>query len=456
MYGRGGWVTMTIRKSRTRSSGARLGLKLTLVVPVVILIALALPIVFASPELNEIAWRKDLAVYREQMPLRHGNLFHTLSSARFYSSIDDFEHALRRLTPSQSKVELLRLVAMINDGHTRVRPETLGNHMLPVRVRFFADGLYVEAAASEFASLVGGRVSRIGSLPEDEVYARVRPLVSVDDDNEHRRRLLAADLLITPEVLVGVGACADAGTVTFTVEHDGKEQVARLPAGPFRIGSNHGWPVNPPGWVDARRSARVPAPLWLRNTRQNYWHEFLPDGQTLYVQYNNVEDQPGGETIEHYFPRVFMEAATRHVSRLVIDLRLNGGGNNELNRPIWHALLRSPQLNQKGRLWVLIGPQTFSAAMNFVDDLELNTNALFAGEPTGETPNMWGDPVGITLPNTRIVIQASTLWWQFADPRDHRPFRAPDLLVPLTFADYSRNIDPVLGAILKRPALAHY
>ena len=433
---------------------------LTLVVPLVILAVLASPVVSGSPDLNETAWREDLVVYREQMPLRHGNLFHTLSRAQFDASIDNLERALPQLTASQLKVELLRLVAMINDGHTRVRPETLGNHMLPVRLRFFADGLYIEAAAGEFASLVGGRVSRIGSLSEDEAYNRVRPLVAVDGDNEYRRRLLAADLLITPEVLAGIGASADAGTATLTIEHnsdehDGHEQVVRLPATSFRIWSNHGWPVDPPGWVDARRSATAPAPLWLRNTHQNYWHEFLPDGQTLYVQYNNVEDQPGGETIGHYFPRVFLEAEKRHVSRVVIDLRLNGGGNNELNRPIWHALLRSPQFNQKGRLWVLIGPQTFSAAMNFVDELELNTNVLFAGEPTGETPNMWGDPVGITLPNSGIVVQASTLWWQFADPRDHRSFRAPDLLVPLTFADYRRNIDPVLDAVLKRPVSAH-
>ena len=80
-----------------------------------------------------------------------------------------------------------------------------------------------------------------------------------------------------------------------------------------------------------------------------------------------------------YFPRVFKEAKARSVERVILDLRLNGGGNNELNRPIWHALIRSERLNQKGKLWVLIGPQTFSAAMNCVDDLEMNTNALFAG-----------------------------------------------------------------------------
>ena len=85
--------------------------------------------------------------------------------------------------------------------------------------------------------------------------------------------------------------------------------------------------------------------------------------------------------------------------------------------------------------------------MNFVDDLELNTNALFAGEPTGESPNMWGDPVDIKLPNSGIVIRASTLWWQSQDPLDRRDYRTPDVSVPLSFSAYVNNIDPVMEAI---------
>jgi hypothetical protein len=128
-------------------------------------------------------------------------------------------------------------------------------------------------------------------------------------------------------------------------------------------------------------------------------------------------------------------------------LRLNGGGNNSLNRPIWHALLKSERLNQKGKLWVIIGPKTFSAATSCVDDIELNTNAMFAGEPTGESPNQWGDPRDVKLPNSGIVVQASTLWWQLEDPRDNRSYRKPDLPAPLTFADYANGIDPVMQAI---------
>ena len=185
--------------------------------------------------------------------------------------------------------------------------------------------------------------------------------------------------------------------------------------------------------------ATSPAPLWLQHPDKPYWHAFLDGGRTLYVQYNQVQDEPGGEPISAYFPHLFAQADRQGVERVIIDVRLNGGGNNELNRPIWHALLRSDRLNQKGRLWVVIGPKTFSAAMNFVDDMELNTHATFVGEPTGETPNMWGDPVSLTLPNSGIVVQTSTLWWQMEDPRDHRAFRAPDIPVQMSFADYAEQ-----------------
>lgn len=420
-----------------------------------VLLALSCSAAVDTPPNNPSAlavmrWREDLAYYREQMPKKHGNLFHTMTPEQFNASIDALESRLPELTANQVKAEILRLVALVSDGHTRVRQETMGNHMLPVRLHYFSDGLFVEAAQKRFAGIVGGKVLRLGTMSADAAYAAVWPLISVDLDNEYRRKLLAPALLVTPEVLQAIGASASDEIVDLTVQKDGKEMNAELPAGPFRRWKNHGWPPDPDGWINARSSDTNPLPLWLQHTDKNYWHTYLDGGKTLYVQYNEVNDAPDGEPVSQYFPRIFKEAEERNAQRVILDVRLNGGGNNQLNRPIWHALIKSERLNQKGKLWVLIGPQTFSAAMNFVDDLELNTNALFAGEPTGESPNMWGDPVDVTLPNSGIVIRASTLWWQSEDPRDPREYRAPDLSVPLAFSDYVNNVDPVIEGITKR------
>jgi hypothetical protein len=398
---------------------------------------------------NLMRWREDLAFYREQMPKKHGNLFHTMTREQFNASVDALENMLPGLTENQVKTEIMRLVAQVCDGHTRLRQETMGNHMLPVRLHYFSDGLFVEAGDKRVANIVGGNVLRIGTMSADSAYSAVRPLIPVDNDNEYRRRLLAPALLVTPEVLQAIGASTRDDVVDLTVQKEGKTISAELPAGPFRPWNNHGWPTDPEGWINARDAAKDPTPLWLQHTDKNYWHTYLTGENTLYVQYNEVHDQPGGEPISEYFPRIFQEAEQRNVQRVVLDIRLNGGGNNQLNRPIWHAIIKSERLNQKGKLWVLIGPKTFSAAMDFVDDVEMNTNVLFAGEPTGESPNQWGDPVDLTLPNSGIVIQAATLWWQLQDPRDRRECRAPDLSVPLTFSDYANNVDPVMKTILR-------
>jgi len=45
-------------------------------------------------------------------------------------------------------------------------------------------------------------------------------------------------------------------------------------------------------------------------------------------------------------------------------------------------------------------------------------------------------------------VRASTLWWQDADPRDRRKWKAPEIAAELTSADYKANVDPAMAAIL--------
>ena len=406
-------------------------------------------------EMNPAKWHEDLAVLREQMPKKHGNLFHSISREQYELAFDDLERRLPEMTDNQVKLGIMQIVASVNDGHTHVRLDTLKNHMLPIRLHYFADGLFVESTDKAYSNLLGGKVLRLGSMSVEEAYKSVRSLVSLDKENELRRRLLASDLLTTSEILSAIGAIKDPNSVEIVVEKNGRQIKADLRSGPFRPWNNHGWPPDPRGWVNMRSASSSPVPLWLKHSDQNYWSEFLSDGQTLYIQFNQVADASGGEPIAKFFPRLFKEAAEKKIRRVILDLRLNGGGNNELNRPIWHSILENASLNERGKLWILIGPKTFSAAMNLVDDLELNTNALFAGENTGESPNMWGDPVDIRLPNSGIVVGVSTLWWQSEDPRDNRPYRSPDLSVPLSSSDYRENIDPVMEEVLAGKSAVH-
>lgn len=73
---------------------------------------------------------------------------------------------------------------------------------------------------------------------------------------------------------------------------------------------------------------------------------------------------------------------------------------------------------------------------------------IFVGAPTGENVNFYGDPIGITLPHSRLVAATSQLWWQDKDPRDKRTATSPELAVAGTFADYVAGKDPALDVAL--------
>ena len=87
--------------------------------------------------------------------------------------------------------------------------------------------------------------------------------------------------------------------------------------------------------------------------------------------------------------------------------------------------------------------------MNCVNRMKLNTNVLFVGEPTASSPNQYGDNAPLVLPNSKLTVRLSTLWWQDMDPRDTRIWQAPDLSTVLTFADYRAGRDPAMEAILQ-------
>jgi hypothetical protein len=61
---------------------------------------------------------------------------------------------------------------------------------------------------------------------------------------------------------------------------------------------------------------------------------------------------------------------------------------------------------------------------------------------------MYGDAEKIVLPNSGLEIWASALHWVYSEPRDLRPWIAPDICAELSSDDYRAGRDPALEAIL--------
>jgi hypothetical protein len=389
-------------------------------------------------------WREDLHYFAGQAPQVHKNLFHSMTREQFETAVQTLDERIPALSRNQIIVEIMRIVAMIGDGHTYMpvqEPPTSFRHY-PLKLYWFPDGLYVLRADSKYSTVVGGRVVKLGKVSGQGAYEAVSKIVP--HDNESQIKWMTPFYMSLAEVLDGLGLVDNLEAVPLTVEKDGGQTtiILRPEAGEL---SAHDFAL-PEHWVDARDPATA-LPLWQKDPANHYWFEYLNESRTLYVQFNAVAQKPD-ESIETFFKGVMAFADTHPVDRFVLDERLNGGGNNYLLRPIIHAFIRSDTVNQQGKLFTIIGRQTFSAAMNCVNRMKLNTNTLFVGEPTGSSPNQYGDNAPVVLPNSRLTVRLSTLWWQDMDPRDTRVWQAPDLSTELTFADYRAGHDPAMEAIL--------
>jgi len=197
-----------------------------------------------------------------------------------------------------------------------------------------------------------------------------------------------------------------------------------------------------PGWVDARDGA--PTPLWLSDPENQYWYRSLDRSRSLYCQLNAIQ-QKSGDSLRAFMDRAIAAADSAGAQRFILDLRLNGGGNGNWNRDIVRALIKS-RYDAPGRLLVLIGRRTWSAAQMLLNSLENFSDARFVGEPSASRGNVYGDSKKITLPNSLLTVRVSSLYWQLSDPRDDRPYIPVDVPAEPTFEAYAAGKDPALEA----------
>ncbi|MBV9774990.1 MAG: tetratricopeptide repeat protein [Gemmatimonadetes bacterium] len=410
--------------------------------------------------LTDAQWREDLRTLARELPKQHRSAFDPLRShttrERFDSAVARLDGRIPSLTDHEVIVGLASLVAMLGDGHTRLtlpqdtavsygrehtptappNDSTLYVHHLPVQLDVYPEGVFVRAATPEYRELIGARVLEVGRTSADSALEAVRPVVHYD--NEMGFRLLAPTYLVIPEVLHAVRV-TDTPERTRLVVRDARGERREVTLAPLPL-------FRPAHFVEARYVAGAPVPVSERRLDDWYWLERIPASRALYVQVNRFGSRED-ESMLAFSRRIAAMVRDSSVDRLVLDLRHNPGGNAGIGRPLLEALAGSA-VDRPGRLFVLTGRETFSAAQLFVNDLEHLTYAMFVGEPTGSAPSAFGDSRKFRLPNSGLTVRASIIYWRSSDGDEKRPWTEPHLPVQRTAADQFANRDPVLDSAL--------
>jgi hypothetical protein len=128
-------------------------------------------------------------------------------------------------------------------------------------------------------------------------------------------------------------------------------------------------------------------------------------------------------------------------------LRLNGGGDYfEDLKYMVHPIRDLSDINRKGHLFVLVGPNTFSAAMSNSAHFRFQTNAILAGQQIGEKPNSYQEVHETKLPNSHWTLRYSVKFYKFVESGEN--VIRPDQEIIPSWDDYRSGRDPVLEWVL--------
>ncbi|MFO0962707.1 MAG: hypothetical protein U0625_07335 [Phycisphaerales bacterium] len=382
-------------------------------------------------------WRADIDQCQRLLQQKHAGLYTFVTPAQFDADFDALRRDLPTLRDDQVVVRLKQITTRIGSGHTGVWPSRgeLLSWRLPVDFRWDCDGVVVAAADPTAASVRGGVVTAIGGKPIGAVLEAIATVTP--HENQWYLRFMGARSLREVQTLSGLGIVPPTGPVAIAVRFpDGREATAQLqPIAP-------GAPYAPQPAVDPAKAAvtRVPRP-----EARACGSRMLEEPRILYVWYDRCADAPGMSVAQ--FARETLQAvdATRPRA-VVVDLRRNGGGNSRLLEPLIDGLAARAWINAPDRLFVLIGPATFSSAGLNAEQFRSRTRASLVGEPTGQRPDSWMESRYDWLDNSLMQV---TYMLVAPDFGPQTPVAVvPDIPVPVTVADDLAGRDAALDRIL--------
>jgi uncharacterized protein (TIGR03437 family) len=376
-------------------------------------------------------WQSDLQYLVSHLRSTHPNLFFHVSAQDFNAAANDLNQRIPQLSDAQITVEIMKLVAMVGDAHTSVYSPF---PFLPIRFRWFSDGLFVNAAAPEYSRALGAKVIEIGNLPVKQAYDAVSTVIS--HENDHWVREMTETYLGTPEILASLGVTSGPGPVRYLFQD---LSGARFEIQVSPSSSDLLWPPDSTNGI---------VPLWRWNYDLNYWFQYLPTTQTIYLAYSRCEEMPD-LSFADFLNQVLAFSRQQPVNHIVVDLRGNTGGDSRAFQPFLDLLSANPYLRSK--VTAIIGQATISSGVMAASSLSYQFGIPLIGEPSGGDPFSYGNNARFNLQYSGLVVSCSTKFF-ICYPGYTGDSLRPDVPVSMSSADYFARQDPFLLAAMVWPA----
>lgn len=411
------------------------------------------------------AWDADLAVMADRYIACENGLDDS-ERAVMAEAIAALRAEIGTLSEAEVLVGVARICALTGD---RSSGADILSHpgmatQLPVRFYWFDEGAYILRAAPEHGALLMSRVRMVAGLPVERLHDEVAALIP---GNAQWKRYMSPVYMCRPGVLAGLGLVDGASAVPILCDTlDGGQVETLLEAIPAGAPGEPWLDLSPAysdprqRWLKALDGPAQLTPLALQRPDENYWLIYLPDSRALYVNYSRCAERPG-DPMGSFIAMVTRAIADHDPLRVIVDLRYNAGGNDELAHRLMVRLVNTPVFAAPGGAIVLTGRQTAGSAVYHAAYLKRMANAFVIGEAAGDGLAYRPAAHTVTLPNSQLALYCGgTLRdYRLGDGEVKPGVLAvatidPDLAVPVSWVDYLTGRDGALAAALAHVAAA--
>ena len=400
----------------------------------------------------------------------HDRSFSPLARAQARRLAERLREQAGGLSHEQFVLRVAEIAALADNAHTALGDAAFQKNTprLPLRTFLFAEGLHVLRATAPHADLLGARIDAIDGQDIESIY---RALRRFRGGTEPHRRLHLLPILESPALLEAAGIARERSALTLRglladgtpferrVEAEERGRAAPISSTIRLLFPRRG------GAMASFLSAESDLPAWLRLSSSLFTTAELP-GRGLHIglTFNADGDE---EPIAPFLERVLARIRGERTEYVVLDMRMNGGGDYTKTYPFARAL---PEAAAGAQIYVLTSPWTFSAAITTVAALEEagGERVTIVGEPVGDRLDFWAEGSAFVLPNAFLTVHYATGRHNYAGPCDDRetcfwlnrryPVRVrtlePDVRAPLAFAAYRDGRDPAVEAVLEREGVA--
>ena len=407
---------------------------------------LFISIITYSQNNRVIEWDADLNFLKIELPKNHFKLYNSKSEKDFFYGIHQIAQEKNKLSDMDIAIKLQQLIASFGDSHTMVGWKQLADNkkIIPCNLYWFNDGFYVMNTTEENQSILGCKILKMNDIPLTVILDSLSTLITLDNN-----AVLKNDL---PKLFPYVQLLEHFGFIeTETINLLLENQKGEL----LNYELKHG--VMNKQNISSFKPDSIA--LCYKNLKQYFVDSILRKDAAYYIQYNVCASREfplqgfKGDTQQlpsfyEFKKKVIETIKNNNFNKVIFDIRFNAGGNSLPGTELIRELSAIKKVNTKGKLYVIIGRQTFSSAILNAMDFNKMTQAIFVGEETSGKPNHFGEIKILELPNSGLKIQYSTTY--FKNSTIDLKTITPDYLIETSFKDFKEGHDPVYDWIVKQ------